>query len=111
MGDAAPMTHSEWLAARQPVPHERIVARVEEVLAADPSLAKKSVADALLVAADVLLASVLSERTGAAPRDAALDLLAADACVTWAFEAGADEPVTLGGRAAEAMRRFTEAAA
>jgi len=36
---------------------------------------------------------------GAVARANALDLLAADACVTWAFEAAADEPVSIAGRA------------
>ena len=105
----AEQTHAAWLAARLPAPHERIAVRVGEVLAADPALARKPVADALLAAADTLLANVLAERQGP-PREAALDLLAADACVTWAFEAAADEPAGLGERAAAAMRRFTEAA-
>ena len=104
------MTTSAWVASRTPVAHERIAARVREVLAAHPAWESAPVADALLSAADALLANVLKERLGE-PRTAALDLLAADACVTWAFVAAADAPGTLGERAASAMKRFTEAAA
>jgi hypothetical protein len=110
MPPAAKSGHAAWLAARQPAPHGRIVARVEQVLGADASLAARPLADALLAAADALLASALSERAGAA-RETALDLLSADACVTWAFEAAANEPQTIDARATEAIRRFTEAAA
>ena len=56
---------------------------------------------ALVEAADVLLRSVLDEGEGA-PRERALDLLAADACVTWAFEAAWDDPGSLGAHAAAA---------
>jgi hypothetical protein len=56
------------------------------------------------------LALVIAPREGDA-RAAALDLLAADACVTWALEAAADEPGTLAQRAEDAMRRITQLAA
>jgi hypothetical protein len=39
-----------------------------------------------------------------------LDLLAADACVTWAFEAASDAPTSLGARAEAAMQRIAEVA-
>ena len=44
-------------------------------------------------------------------RASALDLLAADACVTYAFEAAADEPQSIGDRAAHAKRRIAAIAA
>lgn len=84
--------------------------RVGEILAAQPEVADGTIAEALLAMSDILLASVLAASESEA-RDAALDLLAADACVTWAFEAAADEPGTILERAEAAMRRIAEAAA
>ena len=104
------MTHSSWIASRQPEAPERIVGRATAVLRSNPAWASLPVAEALLQAGETLLASVLAERSGVA-RDRALDLLAADACVTWAFEAAADDPSTLGERARDAMRRIAEVAA
>lgn len=59
----------------------------------------------LMLACDGALERVL--RAGATTRDAAGDLLAADAFVTWAFEAAADEPELISSRADDAMRRIS----
>ena len=81
------------------------MARVREVLATNPKAQQLEVGDALLDAADELLRLVL--RDGEEPaRERALDLLAADACVTWAFEAAAEDPETLSSRAHETMQRL-----
>jgi len=82
---------------------------VKEVLEAERSLGARPIAEALLGAGESLLTAVLAPRSGDA-RAAALDLLAADACVTWAFEAAADAPETISGRAEEAMRRIAAVA-
>lgn len=102
------MTAAAWIAAARPEAPERLVARVRDVLAAHPQWEKAPVAEALVEAADVLLRTVLTESDGA-PRDRALDLLAADACVTWAFEAAGDEPGSLGAHAAATMERLAKA--
>jgi hypothetical protein len=96
---------AEWIATAQPQAPERLVARVREVLATPSRTPSPAVADALIDAADLLLRDVLAETDGPA-RDKALDLLAADACVTWAFEAAAEDPASLGGRAAATMERL-----
>jgi hypothetical protein len=67
------------------------------------------VAEALTQAGETLLRAVL-DRPPEQAREGALDLLAADACVTWAFEAAADDPSTLPARAQEAMQRIAEVA-
>ena len=76
--------------------------------AADAAAAALPVADALLKASETLLASVLAGQGEG--REVALDLLAADACVTWAFEAAAGEPETLSALAEGAMQRVAEVA-
>jgi hypothetical protein len=57
--------------------------------------------DVMLERAEALLAELLA--LGCAQRDRALDLLAVDALVTYAFEAAAESPETLGDRAGAAM--------
>lgn len=101
------MKAADWIATAQPEAPERLVTRVREVLATNPKARQAGVAEALLDAADTLLRLVL--RAGDDPaRERALDLLAADACVTWAFEAAADDPDTLSARARETMQRLQQ---
>lgn len=101
------MTAAEWIAAARPEAPERLVARVREVLDAHPEWAKAPVAETLVEAAEALLGTVLQDGDGPA-RDRALDLLAADACVTWAFEAAADDPASLGAHAKATMERLAK---
>ena len=103
------MTIGEWLDSRAPVPPELLAARVREVIG--PALARGS-SEALgrcLDAADSLLVSLCSDPE--AGRERALDLLTADALVTYAFEAAADHPFDLSDIAAVAMRRVGDVAA
>ncbi len=101
------MTAAEWIARSRPEAPARLVQRVREVLDAHPAWARRSVPEALLEAADVLLKVVLRDGDDA-KRDRALDLLAADACVTWAFEAAADDPDSLSARARATMQRLDQ---
>lgn len=91
-----------WVAAHAEQPPAALRSRLDAILGADGSAARAPVAPALLEAGEALLATIL--RAGSTQRDAALDLLTADALVTYAFEAAADEPETLDARAAAAMR-------
>lgn len=102
------MNAAAWIEAASPDAPERLVARVQDVLRAHPAWASLPVPEALVEAADALLDLVLADGEGA-PRDRALDLLAADACVTWAFEAAADDPAALGARARATMERLAQA--
>jgi hypothetical protein len=61
-------------------------------------------AAALISAGEVAMAAVL--RGGCLTRDSALDLLAVDALVTYAFEAAADEPEALETLSSDALRRI-----
>lgn len=99
------MSTAAWIAAARPEAPHRLVTRVNEVLDARPLRGTASVAEDLIEAADLLLREVLREADGPA-RDRALDLLAADACVTWAFEAAAEDPAGLGARAKATMERL-----
>ena len=61
-------------------------------------------AAALVAAGEAAMTAVLRE--GCLTRDRALDLLAVDALLTYAFEAAADEPGALEALAGEALARI-----
>ena len=103
------MSHAEWVRTRGADSPAALVNRVLEVLDEHPDWSGVPTAEALLGAGEQLLGAVLAEAKGDG-RGVALDLLAADACVTWAFEAAADAPGTLGARAEAAMQRIAEVA-
>jgi hypothetical protein len=60
--------------------------------------------DRLLAAAEHEMTILLTN--GCLTRDTALDLLAVDALVTYAFEAAADDPATLEDRAKQTLARI-----
>lgn len=74
----------------------------------DSKRADDRLAEPLIAACNTALARVLD--SGAASRDSALDLLSADAFVTYAFEAAADAPESIGARCDAAMRQISDLA-
>ncbi|MDQ2665267.1 MAG: hypothetical protein M3Z05_04585 [Gemmatimonadota bacterium] len=66
------------------------------------------VPDALLAAGERIIAKLL--RPEGSTRDSALDLLAADALMTYAMEAAAENTATLDHRAAGSMTRISRLA-
>ena len=98
------MTLAVWLAARTPPAPPALAARLECLLEADLDAPEAAVADRCIDAA-VRLLPTLFESAGTS-RDAALDLLAADALVTYAFEAADDAPAQFEHRARQAMHRI-----
>ncbi|MHB0964788.1 MAG: hypothetical protein ACYC5V_16440 [Gemmatimonadaceae bacterium] len=102
------MTLQSWLDARLPEAPAALRRRIAELVAEHPEWETMPRQHALLAASEILMKDVLA----AAPkdRDAALDLLAGDACVTYAFEAAADEPDGLGALADQAMQRIAKLA-
>ena len=101
-GAGAAHTLGAWLAAREHVPPTALAARLRELLgrrALDADA--REAPERLLDAGESVLARLLRE--AATTRESALDLLAADALVTYAFEAAADEPETLPARVSRAM--------
>ena len=102
------MTLAEWLATRFPAPPPALRDRLGDLLATRGEEDASAAPDACLDAAEELLASLL--RDGCTSRASALDLLAVDALVTYAFEAAAAEPASLDDRAGRAMARVSAAA-
>lgn len=97
-----PTPAGQWVAAHAEQPPAALRARLDAILNVESANRDAPVAPALLDAGQELLAKILG--TGSVHRDAALDLLTADALITYAFEAAADDPSSLDARAAQAMR-------
>ncbi len=98
-------TIGDWLDARTPAPPRELAQRVRAALG---DAVHRPAADAdvyCLDAAERLLEQIVRgdvERE----RETAYDLLCVDALVTYAFEAAADAPVSLGTTATESIRRL-----
>lgn len=98
------MTIRDWLSERTPSPPDRLRARIDDALG---DAANQPVSDATSVnvaAAEALLRDLLSRPS--AGRESALDLLAVDALVTYAFESASTDPASLAAHADDAMRRL-----
>ena len=98
------MTLSAWLDARRPAPPVRLRARIDAALGRALESDEGEAAAACLRAGEQLARELLREN--ATSRESALDLLAADALVTYAFEAASARPADLSKRAAAAMARI-----
>ena len=93
---------ADWLRARQPAPPVSLRARIEALTAgASPS---KPPADALAEVAELAMRDLL--RAGCEPRESAIELLAIDAIITYAFEAAADDVASLEARTRTALARI-----
>lgn len=102
------MTVGEWLSSRTPAPPAPLAERLREVLGTRVDDRASSAHEAMLVTAESLLADLLSIEC--AMRDRALDLLAVDALVTYAFEAAAESPGAISDCATGAMATIAELA-
>ena len=98
------MTIAWWLDARRPLPPPALRARIDAALADSLESDERGAAEACLGAGERVVESLLREN--ATSRETAIDLLAADALVTYAFEAASDRPTELASLAAEAMSRI-----
>jgi hypothetical protein len=98
------MTVGDWLDARTPPAPPALGARLSGALGAARDADASRASDACLEAAERLVGEVL--RGNCTSRESALDLLTADALVTYAFEAAGESGTDLALRAADAMRRI-----
>ena len=99
------MTLDRWLATREPAPPARLAARLRECLGTSLSASVDEAPELLLAASESLLRTLLAAEC--TDRETALDLLVADALVTYAFEAAGSRPESLDGRARRAMREIS----
>lgn len=102
--DAEGRTVRDWLAAVTPPPPASLAARLATVLAPHADRPESDVPACCLEAGEALLEEILS--SGSTSRDTALDLLAVDALVTYAFQEASGDALTLEARAARAMARI-----
>ena len=101
-------TAAAWLDSRDPPAPSALRNRLLALLPSELSPATALPVQLLAAGQRVLLTLLDGD---CASRSAALDLLAADALVTYAFEAAADEPESLDGHARDAMRLIAAAGA
>ena len=97
------MTIGEWLRSREPQPPAALLARLEEVLGDSLRADFSSATEALLGAGERISATLLVD--GSSTRASALELLTADALVTYAFEAAGSGPDCIEQEARGAMSR------
>jgi hypothetical protein len=99
--NASIMTVGGWFDALTPAPPEGLRVRLSALLQPFAQWPVQQVPEACLDAGERLLGDLLA--SGSTSRATALDLLAVDALVTYAFQAAADEPALLDARAARAL--------
>lgn len=97
------MTLADWV-HRDPAPPPTLAARMERMTSSLTAATPREASDVLLGAAADLLSGILPH--GCGDRANAVDLLVADALVTYAFEAAADAPEMLEAQATRAMSRL-----
>ena len=90
---AAPRTVGEWLDGIEPPPPPALHQRLRELVAAGVARPVSEVPEVCLEAGERLLDALLA--SGSTSRATALDLLAVDALITYAFQAAADDPARL----------------
>jgi hypothetical protein len=105
-----------WVATRTPEPPPALAQRVGALYAAgaadagaDATASDLPTAGGCIDAAARAVGELIAD--GATSRATALDLLAADALATYAFELASARPDTLAALAEDAMRRFAALAA
>lgn len=97
-------TVGEWVANITPRPPAALAERLQALLAPFAERPVDSVPESCLEAGERLLDELLA--SGSTSRGTALDLLAVDALVTYAFQEAAHDPARLETRAARAMARI-----
>ena len=102
----ATATVAEWLARCSPPAPPALLARMRELLNAEGDRPASDAPHVCLTAGESRLAVLLAH--GATDRTSALDLLAVDALVSYAFEAAAETPEILEQIATDAMTRIAE---
>jgi hypothetical protein len=95
---------AEWLARCEPAPPPALAARVAALLGDAPLAGPEDAAARCVEGAERVVAALLRE--GSTDRASALDLLAADALATYAFELASERPEALAAAADAAMARF-----
>ncbi|HET7586060.1 MAG TPA: hypothetical protein VFK13_14185 [Gemmatimonadaceae bacterium] len=99
-----PVTIAEWLESRTPRPPAELAARLGDALGAAAARNAASAYDAMLDAAERMLAELTLHPC--VERGQAMELLTADALITYAFESAAEAPEQVAARARQALVRL-----
>jgi hypothetical protein len=86
------VTLGEWLVTRDPAPPPALNARLRELLGDRSSSPLAEAPEALVTIAEAQLARLVAVGANGRGGEAALDLLAVDALVTYAYEAASELP-------------------
>jgi hypothetical protein len=97
-------TVGDWIARVTPAPPEALHQRLQALLGPHAERPVADVPEACLEAGEQLLETLIT--SGSTSRASALDLLAVDALVTYAFQAAVHDPARVEQRAAQAMARI-----
>ena len=97
-------TVGAWFVALTPAPPAGLRIRLAALLEPYAHQPVQQVPEACLDAGEKLLGDLLA--SGSTSRATALDLLAVDSLVTYAFQAAADDPAQLDARAERALSRI-----
>jgi hypothetical protein len=98
------MSGPDWLSRRTPPPPEELASAIRAALTTEIDDSKDPNPTQLLEAAQVLLEKVLKDEC--AQRESALDLLTADALVTYALEIASESVAALNDFPEQAMARL-----
>jgi hypothetical protein len=103
------VTVAEWVTGRTPPPPPELRDRLLGCLGDDGVQPVSALPEVAVSTAERMLRGLLA--SGDTSRATALDLLVVDSLVTYAFEAAADAPETLGPRAMAAMTQLAQVGA
>ncbi|MEP6764490.1 MAG: hypothetical protein ABJB66_09280 [Gemmatimonadaceae bacterium] len=100
----AALTVGDWFTSVEPAPPRALAAQLQTMIAADASRPASEVPEICLRVAEEHLQRLLT--SGSTSRATAMDLLAVDALVTYAFEAAAGDASQIEARTKNAMSRI-----
>ncbi|MEP6780750.1 MAG: hypothetical protein ABJC26_12725 [Gemmatimonadaceae bacterium] len=100
----AALTVGDWFAAVEPAPPRALAERLKAMIATDAGRPVAEVPEVCLRAAENHLRKLLA--SGSTSRATAIDLLAVDALVTYAFESAAGDATQIEARTKGAMSRI-----
>ena len=100
----AVQTVGEWFTSIEPAPPRALAALLRAMIASDVDLPATQVPEVCLRVAENHLQLLLA--SGSTSRATAIDLLAVDALITYAFEAAAGDAAQIEARAQQAMSRI-----
>lgn len=101
------MTVRDWIGSQSPPPPSRLAGRLSAALSAADRSTHHETPRVLLDAATGILRQSIQEPNRLRSRSAALDLLAADALITYALEAAADDCDSFVAQTDEMIRRLS----